>query len=61
MISPWFQSIDLVKIEFGLLKFQSSQLSPIWAPKLTFLPIKPLIKLIWLFKNIIKSLHLIKF
>jgi hypothetical protein len=25
---PWFEPIDFVKIKFGLLKFQFSQLSP---------------------------------
>jgi hypothetical protein len=44
---PWFQPIDFIKIKFGLLKFQFSQLSPNWAIKLKFSPIKLLIKLIW--------------
>jgi len=45
---PWFQPIDFIKVKFGFLKFQYSQLSRNWAPKLNVSPIKLLIKLIWL-------------
>jgi len=35
------EPIDFVKIKFGLLKFQSSQLSPIGLPNLIFHQLNP--------------------